>query len=127
MKIQITATTSAEDELLVGFQSSAGGGTALWVGPVPKIGDELDVEFDLEEVFSLGKNLMPSSRKTPSITVENKVTYITAELIQDEDGEYTALKFGDSIILIELDEPLTQKVGFVDVTVSRIRLYPTNT
>ncbi|NVZ54137.1 hypothetical protein HX792_27675 [Pseudomonas sp. B6002] len=127
MNILITAAIPADDGLSVSFHSPAGSGTGTWMGITPKIGDELDVEFDLEEVFSLGKNLMPSSRKTPSITVENKVTYITAELIQDEDGEYTALKFGDSIILIELDEPLTQKVGFVEVTASRIRLYPTNT
>lgn len=127
MKIRITAATSAEDKLLVDFQSSAGSCTALWVGPIPKIGDKLDVEFDLEEVFSLGKNLMPSSRKTSSITVVNEVTKITAELIQDEDGKYTALNFGDSIILIELDEPLTQKACFVEVSATRIRLYPTNT
>ena len=126
MNILITAAIPADDGLSVSFHSSAGSGTGLWIGITPKIGDELDVELDLEEIFSFGKNLMPSSRKTPSITVVNEVTHITAELIQDEDGECAALKFGNSIMLIELDEPLTQKVGFVDVTVSRIRLYPTN-
>ena len=35
----------------VKFQSEVGNGTAWWVGIIPKIGDELDVEFDFDVVF----------------------------------------------------------------------------
>lgn len=80
MNILITAAIPADHGLSVSFHSSAGSGTGLWVGITPKIGDEPDVEFDLEEIFSLGKNLMPSSRKTPSITAVNEVTQITSDL-----------------------------------------------
>ena len=126
MKIRITEALSNEDTLLVGFHSPAGSGTGLWVGILPKIGDELDVEFDLDEIFSWGKNLIPSPRKAPYIQVTKKVTQITAEIIHSGDDECAALKFGESVILIELDEPIPLKSGFIEVRATKVYLYPTN-
>ncbi|KTC19612.1 hypothetical protein AO391_15780 [Pseudomonas marginalis ICMP 9505] len=126
MKIRITEALFTDDTLLVGFRSSAGNGKALWIGTQPKIGDEVDVELDLDEVFSWGENLISSLRNTPHITVINEVTRITAEIIHGADEECAALKFGDSIILIELDEPIPQKSGFVEIRAKKIHLYPTN-
>ncbi|MGA9705189.1 hypothetical protein [Pseudomonas sp.] len=126
MKIQITDLQEVLDAALVNFQSEIGNGTARWVGTTPKIGDELDVELDLDEVFSWGKNLIPSSRNAPYITVIGKVTHITAEIIQDSSEECTALKFADSIILIETDEPIPQPSGFVELRATNVYLYPTN-
>lgn len=126
MKIQITDLLEKFDVTHVKFQSEVGNGTAWWVGITPEIGDELGVEFDLDEVFSWGKNLIPSSRQAPYITVIDKITHITAEIIQDTGEECAALKFADSIILIETDEPLPQTSGFVELRATNVYLYPTN-
>ncbi|WP_339420451.1 MULTISPECIES: hypothetical protein [unclassified Pseudomonas] len=126
MKIRIIEVLSTKDTLLVRFQSSVGSGTALWAGIPPDIGEEHDVEFDLDEIFSWGRNITPSSDTTPQVTDINGITQITAELIQVADEECAALQFGDSIVLVELDRPITQKSGYVDVRATRITLYPTN-
>lgn len=126
MLIKINKILSIEDILFVDFLSPTGSGNAAWVGVSPTAGDELDVEFDLDQVFSWGRNITSSSRTSPLITVINGEIHITAEIIQNAGGEWVVLKLEDSAILIELEEPITQKSGFVEVTTKKIHLYPTN-
>lgn len=110
----------------MGLHSPTGNGRALWVGITPKIEDELDVELDLDEVFPWSKNLIPPSRKAPYITVIDEIIQITAEIIQDTGKECAVLKFADSIILIETDEPIPQTSDFVELRAINVYLYPTN-
>lgn len=110
----------------VSFQSPVGSGTALWSDSVPKAGEIVDMEFDLDEVFSWGKNMTHSSEKTPKISAIANVTYITAELSQGADEKCAVLKLSDSIILIELDGPIPLESGFVELRAAKIHLYPTN-
>ena len=126
MKIRVTEVLSIENPLRVGFQTSVGSGTALWIGETPTIGEEQDVEFDLNEIFCWGKNLVPSLRSAPGINVINGVTQITAEIVQNAEEEWIALKLGDSLILIELDEPFTEPCDFVEARTTDVRLFPTN-
>ncbi|KAB0563947.1 hypothetical protein C9383_15135 [Pseudomonas palleroniana] len=126
MKIRVSEVISDANTIRVSFHSPVGSGTALWMGISPAIGEEQDVELDLDEVFTWGKNIIPSSRKTPKINIINGLTQITAQIIQNPDGEWTALKLGDSIVLIELDELPTQKSGFVELKATKIHLYPTS-
>lgn len=126
MKIRVTEAVVINDNLVVGFYSPVGSGRAFWIGTSPSIGDELDVEFELDEIFSWGKNIMPSPRKRPSIEAIHEVTRITAEITGGEDEECVALKLGDSIILIELEKKTLQMSGYVEVRATRVRLYPTN-
>lgn len=126
MRIRIADVFEGKNTLIMRFHSPVGSGTALWNDAVPKSGDIVDVEFDLDEVFSWGKNMTPSSEKTPKIIAIGDSTYITAELFHSENEECTALRLGDSTILIELDGPIPQAPGFVEIRAARIQLYPTN-
>lgn len=127
MKIRITEVRHTADALLVSFQTLVGSGTALWVGITPKMGDDLEVEFELDEVFSWGENITASSSHSPQLIDVNGVTQITAELIQVADEDCAALQFGDSILLIELDGPIAQESGYVDLRTNRVLLYPIST
>ena len=126
MKIQITDVFPDKGTLRVKFNSPFGSGTALWSGPPLKIGEPLDVELELNEIFSWGQNIMPSSGKTPEITSVNGVHKIIGELIQSADHRCAGLNLGDSVILIELDQLITRESSFVDVRSTDIFLYPTN-
>lgn len=125
MKIRITEVISTADTLLVSFRSSIGSGTASWLGVPPNIGDDQDVELDLDEIFSWGVNVMPSFDTTSQITHVNGTYQITAELIEVTDEDCAVLKLGDSILLIELDGPITHESGYVDVRATRVILHPT--
>jgi hypothetical protein len=109
----------------VEFSSLFGNGIAFWHGTKPNIGDVLDVELELDEVFSWKENIDLSSDTTPKITVNDGIQIITGELINDTDG-CAVLKIGDSVILVELDQPVPHELGFVDVRATAIHLYPTN-
>ncbi|MFQ6595213.1 MULTISPECIES: hypothetical protein [Pseudomonas] len=126
MKIRVIEVLYDAGTMSVRFHSPVGSGIALWMGISPTIGEEQDVELDLDEVFTWGKNIIPSSSKTPQINIINDLTQITAQIIQNPDGKWTTLKLGDSIVLIELDEAPTQKSGFVELKATKIHLYPTN-
>ena len=126
MKIRVTGIFSDQDILRVRFNSPFGNGVALWNDPTPEIGEDLDVEFELDEVFSWGKNIMPSFHKTPQITFANDTHSIIGKLIQDGCDGCAALKLGDSIILVELDEPIKQELDLVELRVNTIHLCPTN-
>ena len=126
MKIKVTDVFSEKGTLRVKFNSPFGNATALWGGITLKIGETLDVELELDEIFSWGQNIMPSSGITPEITSENGAHKIIGELIQDADQRCAILKIGDSIALIELDKPITRKSRFVEVRATDIRLHPTN-
>ena len=127
MRIHINQVHEDQSELFVEFYSPNGNGIGLWNGTAPKIGDTLDVELDINEAFSWQKNIKYSSDKKSLITTINNTTHITAKLIQGINDNCAALKLGDSIILIEVEEPLPRTSGFVQVTTTKLNLYPTNT
>lgn len=127
MKILITEIFESQSELLVRFHSEIGNGIDLWNGVTPKTGDTLDVELDINEVFSWQKNIESSSTEASLITAINSTVQITAKLIQGANENCVALKLGDSIILIEIEESLPQKSCFVQITTTKLHLYPTNT
>jgi len=57
MKIQVTDVHSDQGFLQVEFNSPLGNGTALWSGSMPKIAETLDVELELDDIFSWKKYL----------------------------------------------------------------------
>lgn len=126
MKIQVTDILPDKGTLRVTFNSPFGRGTALWIGPPLKTIETLDVELELNDVFSWGQNIMPSSGQTPEITSVNGTHKIIGELIQSGDHRCAGLKLGDSVILIELDKLITHESSFVEVRSTDIFLYPTN-
>ncbi|MCF5657742.1 MULTISPECIES: hypothetical protein [Pseudomonas] len=126
MQVRITETFANENASHVKFRSPVGDGIGVCTDASIKTGARLDVELDLDEVFSWGRNIRPSLCKTPQIMVINGITHITAKLIQSSDNEFAALQVGDSIILIELDGPMPQEHEFVDLKAAKIHLYPTN-
>ncbi len=127
MRIHINKVREDQSELFVEFYSPNGNGIGLWNGTAPKIGDTLDVELDINEAFSWQKNIKYSPDKKSLITTINNTIQITAELIPGIKDNCLALKLGDSIILIEVEEPLPRKSGFVQITTTKLNLYPTNT
>lgn len=80
MRIHINQVREDQSELFVEFYSPNGNGIGLWNGTAPKIGDTLDVELDINEVFSWQKNIKYSSNRKPLITAINNTTQITAKI-----------------------------------------------
>ncbi|USW03393.1 hypothetical protein KUA23_12140 [Pseudomonas pergaminensis] len=127
MKIKINQTHEDHNKVIVKFYSTNGNGIAFWNGTAPNIGDTPDVEMDIDEVLCWHKNIIPSPPKTPLITFSKNTTQIIARLIHDLDNDHAVLKLGQAIILIDIEEQHPQQSDFVQVTTTKLHLYPTNT
>ncbi|NMZ02172.1 hypothetical protein HBO04_18795 [Pseudomonas proteolytica] len=114
------------DNPYVNYEASAGCGVAAWIGPMPKIGEHIDVEFDLNDIFCWEDNITQSPHLEEKIEIIDSTTYITAELLLGNDDNCAALRFGTSTILIDLKEKPDRIPKYVNLKTTKTSLYPTN-
>ena len=126
MIVKILNIFSHREKSYVNYETSAGRGVATWIGPIPKIGEYIDVEFDLNDIFCWKDNITQSPQHEEKIELIDSTTYITAELIFGHDGNCAALRIGSSIILIDLKEKPDNAPKYVNLKTTNISLYPTN-
>lgn len=126
MEIKIINVLSSLKMPVVEFRCAHGDGIASWHSLAPEVGEFLDVEVDLNEVFSWKKNITLSSATSPKISVKNGMTFITAKVVPGADYECAALQLGCSIILIDIEGIRVQESDFVEAITNTISLYPTN-
>ncbi|MRU53590.1 hypothetical protein SAMN04490207_0229 [Pseudomonas gessardii] len=126
MIVKILKIFSHDDKPYVNYETSAGCGVATWIGPIPKIGEHIDVEFDLNDIFCWKNNITQSPQHEEKIEIIDSITYITAELILGNDDNYAALRIGSSIILIDLKEKPDHAPKYVNLKTTSISLYPTD-
>jgi hypothetical protein len=62
MIVKILSIFTYRDKPYVNYEISAGCGVAAWIGPTPKIGEHIDVEFDLNDIFCWKSNITQSPR-----------------------------------------------------------------
>ncbi|SDT48196.1 hypothetical protein SAMN05216496_4829 [Pseudomonas sp. Z003-0.4C(8344-21)] len=127
MNITITKIIrNSANETQIEYSSAYGTGVSTFIGPPPKKDQALDVEIDINDNFSWGKNLTISQKKAPSIYYKNGETFITAELLTIEDDGCGVLKIGDCIALISVEKQNQTFPLFVDMISTDISFYPNN-
>ncbi len=117
---------NSANETQIEYSSAYGTGVSTFIGPPPKKDQVLDVEIDINDNFSWGKNLATSKKKAPSIYYKNGKTFITAELLTIEDDDCGVLKIGDCIALISVEKQNQTFPLFVDMISTDISFYPNN-
>ena len=126
MIVKILSILSHRDKTYVNYETPAGCGVAAWIGPTPKVGEHIDVEFDLNDIFCWKNNITQSPQHEEKIEIIDSITYITAELILGNDDNCAALRIGSSIILIDLKEKPDHAPKYVNLKTTSISLYPTD-
>jgi hypothetical protein len=127
MIVEIVELFSVNGIPHVNFSTPIGDGIAAWVGRSPKVGQQCDVELDLDDVFYWGENIKPSIQGIGRIYSENNKIHLTAELASLDDDNCAVIRFNGSTALIELNGMPDHKPTFVDLEITKIFLYPTNT
>lgn len=94
MIVKILSIFSHHEKSYVNYETSAGRGVATWIGPTPKIGEYIDVEFDLNDIFCWKHNITRPPQHEEKIEIIDSITYITAELILGNDDNCAALRIG---------------------------------
>jgi hypothetical protein len=125
MKITIDLVTLVAKEVLVGFSTSVGFATAVWRAAPPKVGDQYDVELEVNDEFVWGENACSSLNNAHSIEVADGIVTMTGTLISNDMEGGAVVDVGGSIILIDLIGRTENDSVLVDLKVKNINVFPT--
>jgi len=95
---------STHDKILVEYSTPYEKGLSVFKGSPPKANQKLDVEINIDDELIWGENLTASKKNALSISFNLGFTYITGELVTIEDDGCGALRIGDAIILISIEQ-----------------------
>ncbi|MBK5397407.1 hypothetical protein JFU47_11935 [Pseudomonas sp. TH39(2020)] len=125
MKITIDLVTLVAKEVLVGFSTSVGFATTVWRAAPPKVGDQYDVELEVNDEFVWGENACSSLNNAHSIEVADGIVTMTGTLISNDMEGGAVVDVGGSIILIDLIGRTENDSVLVDLKVKNINVFPT--
>jgi hypothetical protein len=117
--------TLVAKEVLVGFSTSVGFATAVWRAAPPKVGDQYDVELEVNDEFVWGENGCSSLNNSHSIEVADGIVTMTGTLISNDMEGGAAVDVGGSIILIDLIGCTENDSALVNLKVKNINVFPT--
>ena len=117
--------TLVAKEVFVEFSTSVGSATAVWRAAPPKVGDQNDVELELEDEFVWGDNVYSSLNSVHSIEVADDIVTMRGTLISNDMEGGAVVDVGGAIILIELIGCAEVDSVFVDLKVKNMNVYPT--
>lgn len=91
-----------KDGYKITFTSDQGTANACWKGDEPKVGGEYVVELDIPNLLIWDIDVIQSEEKEHRIKSEQDFTILTGQLESSfDDGSYD-IRFGSSIITLEL-------------------------
>ena len=102
MKVEIVGVGSVDTAVQVSFRCSCGSGAGKWIGEVPRLGDEKEVEFDTDEELRLGGNATLAVLQQATIGESVGEVQLTAQLVaKHEDVGTGRFSFDDGRIEVE--------------------------
>lgn len=121
MNIKITARGLRKDEVF--FNSPYGEGKGIWCGGAFNLGENYDVEFEINELLIRWINILPAATHEYSLTHDKDVVVFTGRLDNIEEDGTASLQIGDSLMMFEcLGEPMPLGT-FVRVRTAELRIY----
>jgi hypothetical protein len=125
MKITINLVALIAKEVLVVFSTNVGAATAVWRATPPKVGEQYDVELEVDDEFVWGENACSSLSNAHSIEVMDGTVTMTGTLISNDMEGGAVVDVGGSIIFIELIGCAKADSVLVDLKVKNINVFPT--
>ncbi len=127
MRIQII---NVSDKLSRGtrvqFTALHGSAKGSWIGGSPYPSSYYDVELEIDEEFTIDRNMVKVLSHDFMISTENDHVVLQGRIESaDADGVCT-LRIGDSLVLLDVTGELPRVGDFVQVICSDILLFDTN-
>lgn len=103
MNITITSVgLRLKDRCMVTFQSEQGTASAYFAGEAPIVGSQYEVEIEIPNVLIWDMDVTPSETAEHSIKNEREFTILTGQLESSFDEGCYDIRFGTSLISLEL-------------------------
>lgn len=126
MEIQIIKIDDSTEDIVVNFTTPYGEGRAFWNGTKkykPELNEKYKVEYDISDILEWGKEITLSKKNDFSIETTEDGIILTGKLEGiDRDG-IAELRFGESIIQLEIEGGKLPTGKFVDINTNEIEIY----
>ncbi|MBV4496839.1 hypothetical protein HU715_015920 [Pseudomonas sp. SWRI12] len=125
MKIKIDEVKSVSGNISVAFSTDFGSAVATWSADIPKVGEEHDVELEIDEEFEWGNNVDVSGDRF-SLNIKDGVIFLSASLISMADDGVAIIDINGTKTMIELEDCPMRPPLFISLNFGKLTLYPTN-
>ena len=122
LKIIVEKVSAIGGDRKVVFSTEYGNATANWDGDLPEEGKEYFVEIEIGETLALGNNLKICNEAKFTIGMEHDSVFLTGYLESIEEDGYAVLRFGDSIVSLEIMGAIPPE-SFVKVISDEVTLF----
>ncbi len=127
MQIKIAKILQEEEGgSLIEFETSFGGGIGIWIGSIPEIGMESEVEFEIDEEFVWGKDIELTNIGRMQMARQGSGVRLVGEIISYEEDDCLSVQLGESVILLEVEGAPRGISSQVEFKVQSLQLYPVN-
>ncbi len=127
MEVLVNEMKSVADEVIVSFTTEFGAGRAFWIDKKkPVVNQKYNVELDISEELIYGKDIQTSKEKTFSINIDSDEIVITGILEKVWGDGVADLRFGKSLIQIEISGKNLPKGEYVRLRTDSLEMYNSN-
>ncbi|MBB6214460.1 hypothetical protein HNQ80_000540 [Anaerosolibacter carboniphilus] len=127
MKILINKISRMTEDIIVDFSMEFGSGKAAWNGyRKPEQGKQYNVEYDITDPLRWEKDVVLSKEKNFKIFMKQGTTFITGILEKVYNDGVADLRFGKSIIQLEIQGKNIPKGQYVEVKADSLEVYDVN-
>jgi hypothetical protein len=100
VEVKLKSVIVTNGKIVVSFSTTFGTATATWNAPLPNVGDEYDVELDIDDDFFWGENAYHGCNEDHLLSVENNLSSINGMLISAHIDGFAAIKLAGSVVII---------------------------
>lgn len=125
MKVKIDEVKNVSGKISVAFSTDFGSAIAAWSADIPKVGEEHDVELEIDEAFVWGDNVDVSGDHY-SLSIKEGGIFLCASLVSMAEDGVAVIDINGTKTMIELEGCLVRPPIFISLSFEKLTLYPTN-
>jgi hypothetical protein len=115
------------EDSIVEFSTELGSGKAAWNGyRKPEQGKQYDVEYDITDTLRWGKDVFLSKERNFKMFIKQGTTFIIGVLEKVSSDGFADLRFGKSLIQLEIEGKNLPKGQYVEVKADSLEVYDAN-
>jgi len=123
MKVEIKAVRKTENQVHVIFSTAIGNGAAIWKDGPPEIGEEWEVELEINDEFVYGENAK-GAQEFYCLSMEKDTLNLNARLASIAEDGIAVIDIKETNVMIDLTGCSSNPPTFINLSFKSLNLYP---